>query len=99
MKDPDRAAELKKLAHDVRNALNGVAVNLEVARVRAQRGVDVSQLTPFLTSAAQQLDAATALQKRYTDIVAQITASADMQGTRAPRSTVKPVSDNTSSRN
>lgn len=99
MKDLDRGAELKKLAHDVRNALNGVAVNLEVARGRAQRGTDVAQLTPFLTSAVEQLDAATHLQKRYTDLVAQLTALTDMQVTRSPQPTIKPASDNTSSCN
>lgn len=66
----DRTAELKTLAHDVRNALNGVAVNLEVARSRAQRGVDVAEVSPFLETAAQQLDLATRLHKRYTDAVA-----------------------------
>jgi hypothetical protein len=63
----DHTLELRKLAHDVRNALNGVAVNLEVARSRAERGADATQLSPFLETAAQQLEAATRLHKRYTD--------------------------------
>lgn len=67
----DQRDELKQLAHEVRNALNGVAVNLEVARSRAARGADSSQLTSFLETAAQQLDLATRLHKRYTDIASQ----------------------------
>ena len=69
MSDRDRSAELKQLAHDVRNALNGVAVNLEVARSRAQRGVEVAQVAPFIETAVQQLEAASRLHKRYTDVV------------------------------
>jgi hypothetical protein len=61
--------DLKRLAHDVRNALNGVAVNLEVARTRATKGVsDPAQLVPFLDNAAQQLDAAAELYKQFTDL-------------------------------
>lgn len=73
----DRAAELRKLAHDVRNALNGVAVNLEVARSRVSRGADASQVSPFLETAAQQLEAATSLHKRYTDVAMTFTTAAD----------------------
>jgi len=68
--DRDASAELRQLAHDVRNALNGVAVNLEVARSRAERGADVRQVAPFIETAVQQLDAATRLHKRYADLVA-----------------------------
>lgn len=67
MNDRERTAERKQLAHDVRNALNGVAVNLEVARSRARRGVDIAEVAPFIETAAQQLDVATRLYKRYTD--------------------------------
>ena len=66
--DSDRSSDLRQLAHDVRNALNGVAVNLEVARSRSQRGADVSEVAPFLDTAAQQLEIATRLHKRYTDL-------------------------------
>jgi len=70
--DLDKSDVLKQLAHDVRNALNGVAVNLEVARSRAERGADVAQVAPFLEMAAQQLEAATRLHKRYTDVVSGV---------------------------
>ncbi|MEO6778600.1 MAG: hypothetical protein ABI194_04035 [Gemmatimonadaceae bacterium] len=73
--DTDRAAELRRLAHDVRNALNGIAVNLEVARSRALRGVDVAEIAPFIETASQQLDAAARLHKRYADAASALAAS------------------------
>ena len=84
MNDCDKSAELKQLAHDVRNALNGVAVNLEVARSRAQRGVDVAEVAPFIETASQQLDVATRLHKRYTDIAAAaVSETGARHGTRS----------------
>jgi signal transduction histidine kinase len=44
------------VAHDVRNALNGVAVNVEVVRSRSARGADASAIAPFATAAASQLE-------------------------------------------
>jgi hypothetical protein len=65
----ERTGELKRLAHDVKNALNGVSVNLEVARSRATRGIsDPAQLAPFLESAAQQLETAAKLHKQFADL-------------------------------
>ena len=72
------------MAHDVRNALNGVAVNLEVARSRAERGADVTQVAPFIETAVQQLDAATRLHKRYADLVAGITEAQGARHTAHP---------------
>ncbi|MGI8509890.1 MAG: hypothetical protein ACR2MQ_11255, partial [Gemmatimonadaceae bacterium] len=77
----DAGSELKHLAHDVRNALNGVSVNLEVARSRAARGSDISQIAPFLETAAQQLDVATRLHKRFTDVATQLAAQLDSSDT------------------
>jgi hypothetical protein len=71
--DRDREAELRYVAHQVRNALNGVAVNLEVARGRAQRGIDVAQIAPFMDTATQQLEAVARLYKRYTELVTELT--------------------------
>ncbi len=76
MNERDKSAELRQLGHDVRNALNGVAVNLEVARSRAARGADATQVAPFIETAVQQLDAATRLHKRYADLVADVAESA-----------------------
>lgn len=87
MSDSDRSAELAQLAHDVRNALNGAAVNLEVARSRAQRGTEVALVAPFIDTAAQQLEAAARLHKRYTDVVTEVTARTaptDARATSAP---------------
>jgi hypothetical protein len=75
--------ELRQLAHDVRNALNGVAVNLEVARTRAARGADVAQIAPFLESAVQQLESATRLHKQYTDLTIALEADGARSGEAA----------------
>jgi hypothetical protein len=70
------ATELNRLAHDVKNALNGVAVNLEVVRTRAARGVsDPDQIVPFLDNATQQLDAAAKLHKQFTDLAVVLVQS------------------------
>ncbi|HEV2642598.1 MAG TPA: hypothetical protein VGT98_07825 [Candidatus Elarobacter sp.] len=73
MREGERG-ELKRLTHEVRNALNGVAVNLEVARTRATRVTDASQLSPFLEAASQQLDAAVRLHKQFTDLAIALDA-------------------------
>ena len=48
------------VAHDFRNALNGVAVNLEVVRGRSARGAESSAIAPFAATAAAQFEAASA---------------------------------------
>ena len=45
-----------RVAHEIRNALNGVAVNVEVVRSRAERGGDASTIAPFATAAASQVE-------------------------------------------
>ena|SRR5688572_7319000 len=61
--DP-RITQARELAHDVRNALNGAAVNLEAARAKAERGdTAVQDLVPFLSRAAEQIDAVARLSK------------------------------------
>ena len=49
-----------RTAHDIRNALNGVAVNLEVVRSRAARGLDGTAVASFATAAATQFEVLTA---------------------------------------
>lgn|GEM_PF-1204100 len=93
MDDFDGAVALKQLAHDVRNALNGVAVNLEVARVRVARGADAAQVAPFLETAAQQLDAAARLHKRYTD------AASGVAGVAAPTRAARAADEQTEAAN
>ena len=51
---------VNRAAHEVKDALNGVTVNLEVVRSRAGRPqVDGSALGPFATAAAEQLEVLT----------------------------------------
>ena len=46
------------VAHDLRNALNGVAVNLEVVRGRSARGAEASAIAPFAATAVAQFEVA-----------------------------------------
>jgi signal transduction histidine kinase len=46
------------VAHDLRNALNAVAVNLEVVRVRSARGADAPAIAPFASTAAKSFEKA-----------------------------------------
>lgn len=48
------------VAHDFRNALNAVAVNLEVVRGRSARGADASAIAPFASTAAEHFETAAA---------------------------------------
>jgi signal transduction histidine kinase len=53
---------LDRAAHDVKDALNGVSVNLEVVRSRASRAdAAASAVAPFADAAAHQLERLTAL--------------------------------------
>jgi hypothetical protein len=53
---------LGRAAHDVKDALNGVSVNLEVVRSRAGRAeAPASAVAPFAEAAAQQLERLTTL--------------------------------------
>ena len=53
---------LARAAHDVKDALNGVSVNLEVVRTRASRAdAPASVVAPYADAAAQQLERLTAL--------------------------------------
>ena len=45
-----------RVAHDIRNTLNGVAVNVEVVRSRAARGGDASTISPFAVTASEQVE-------------------------------------------
>ena len=51
-----------RAAHDVKDSLNGVAVNLEVIRSRASKeGAAAASVAPFADSAGQQLERLTSL--------------------------------------
>jgi signal transduction histidine kinase len=48
-----------RAAHELKNPLNGLALNLEVVRSRTVRGgTDVGALVPYATAAAQELERA-----------------------------------------
>ena len=49
-----------RIAHDLRNTLNAVAVNVEVVRGRSARGAEASAIAPFAATAAAQYEAASA---------------------------------------
>lgn len=71
--DPSRAVEaaaawltvqqviVRRAAHGLKNALNGVALNLEVVRSRSARGGDMAAIAPFAAAAAAQLERVTAI--------------------------------------
>jgi hypothetical protein len=48
------------VAHDFRNALNAVSVNLEVVRSRSVRGAEASAIAPFATTAATHFETSAA---------------------------------------
>lgn len=48
------------VAHDLRNSLNAVAVNLEVVRGRSARGADAAAIAPFAATAAAHFEIAAA---------------------------------------
>ena len=52
---------MRRAGHEIRNALSGVAVNLEVVRSRSGRAGASSDIVPFADRARQQVSAATAL--------------------------------------
>lgn len=53
---------LARAAHDVKDALNGISVNLEVVRTRAARpDAPASAVAPYADAAAQQLERLTGL--------------------------------------
>jgi nitrogen fixation/metabolism regulation signal transduction histidine kinase len=46
-----------RVAHEIKNPLNGLALNLEVVRSRSEReGVERSALSPYATAAASELE-------------------------------------------
>lgn len=69
-----------RAAHEVKNALNGVAVNVEVVRARAGRGAGADQIAPFADAAGAQLEGAVALVESLLALARPARASADAGG-------------------
>ena len=68
------------VAHDFRNALNGVAVNLEVVRGRSARGAESSAIAPFAAMAASQFEAASAAAEALLGFARPESGDADVAG-------------------
>jgi signal transduction histidine kinase len=82
----DRLHEIgRPIAHELRNALNGVAVNLEVVRGRAARpDAPASGVAPFAEAAAGQLEALAGLTDALLALVRPVPEPPDV-GTLADR--------------
>lgn len=64
-RDPGESTVLREIirrsGHEIRNALSGVAVNLEVVRSRCSREPNAAEVLPFADRARLQIHAATVL--------------------------------------
>lgn len=68
-----------RAAHELRGALNAVAVNLEVVRSRSEReGVLASSLTPYTQVAASQLEGVIAMTEALTHLVRAVRGPVDI---------------------
>ena len=70
----------RRAGHEIRNALSGVAVNVEVVKSRAARGDGAEALAPFADRAALQVGVASALTDGLLGLVGSVLA-AQAQGT------------------
>jgi signal transduction histidine kinase len=66
------------VAHDFRNALNAVAVNLEVVRGRAARGAEATAIAPFAATATAQFESASAAAEDLLSLARPESASPDV---------------------
>ena len=65
----------RRAGHEIRNALSGVAVNVEVVKSRAARGDGADALTPFADRAALQVGVASALTDGLLALVSSVLAA------------------------
>ena len=72
-----------RLAHEVKNALNGVAVNMEVVRARAGAGADASRIAPFAETAASELEGVVRLTEALLWLVRPLAEPVDVGTTTA----------------
>lgn len=84
--DKDQAAEVlaiisRRASHEVRNALNGVAVNVEVVRSRIVRpDPDLAELRTFAERASKDSDAAAVLAGGLADLTRLLARAATADG-------------------
>ena len=71
---------IRRAGHELRNALNGVAVNVEVVRSRSAREGSAKELTSFAERAAAQVSEASALTDGLIALVGSV-LSAQAAGT------------------
>jgi len=74
---------LRRAGHEIRNALNGVAVNVEVVRSRSGREGTAKELTSFAERASAQVGEASALTNGLLALVSSLLA-AQAAGTLKP---------------
>jgi hypothetical protein len=66
---------LRRAGHELRNALNGVAVNVEVVRSRSDREGSPKELAPFAERASAQVGEASALTDGLLALVGSVLAA------------------------
>ena len=71
---------IRRAGHEIRNALNGVAVNVEVVRSRVSREGAATEVASFAERAGSQIGEATALTNGLLALVGSVLA-AEAQGT------------------
>jgi hypothetical protein len=65
----------RRAGHEIRNALSGVAVNVEVVKSRAARGDGADALAPFADRAALEVGVASALTDGLLGLVSSVLTS------------------------
>jgi signal transduction histidine kinase len=74
-----------RAAHEIKNPLNGLAVNLEVVRSRAARGAgDLSSVGRFAESASGELERAAELVQALLELARPLAAPVDLWGALRP---------------
>jgi signal transduction histidine kinase len=74
-----------RAAHEIRNPLNGLAVNLEVVRSRAARGAgDLASVGRFAESASGELERAAELVQALLELARPLAAPVDLWGALRP---------------
>lgn len=71
----------RRASHEVRNALNGVALNIEVVRSRLARpGADMKEIQTFVERASGESDAAASLTSGLADLTRLLARAATAKG-------------------
>ena len=68
---------VRRAGHELRNALSGVSVNVEVVRSRSEREASPKELTPFAERARLQVGVATMLNDGLLSLVSSVLSAAE----------------------